>query len=143
MISGAEILGAADRLLCEDGSSLRLLSAREALWAQQAGRMLARETGGAAALCSNACLLALAWEGESGPLYADGAAVLAACSISQIQALARRWAQFDRENNPGLGESEEAIDALKKAWSTRRNNACNGACSRPSGHCPRRSACGT
>lgn len=131
----AAFLHGPDRLELGDGTSLRLLSAMEVLRAQQAGALLQQAAAAPAALCANACILAMAWEGEGGPLHPDGQAVLAHCTISQIQELARRWAQFDRGVNPGLSEREEDIAVLKKVWSTHPGSACNGACSRHFGCC--------
>ena len=93
------------------GWSLRLLPAWEAMEARAEGEELAGE-GREGALCANACLLA--------------------------RALAPRWGEFDRENNPSALDGEEAVDGAKKAWSARLMSAFSGVCSRLLGRCPPR-----
>ena len=67
------------------------------------------------ALCSNACLLARALEKAPGkPLFHSGQEVLAGLTVEEISALARRWSQFDREENPGLSLTEEELEHAKK-----------------------------
>ncbi len=127
-----------ERLPLEDGRSLRLLSAREVLLARREGAELAGDTG-ERALCTNACLLARALERHGGPVYQDGAEVLRALTITQIQTLAGKWAEFDRLENPSAQREESQVEGLKKAWSTRLMSALNGVCSIVLGRCPRNS----
>lgn len=122
-------LAGAERLALEDETCLRLLSALEVLKARAEGKALSAEIQGDDALCANACILARAWENKGQPVCGSGKEVLKRLTVSQIQALARRWAEFDRRENPGLLESEERIDALKKAWSTGPRSALDGVCS--------------
>lgn len=115
---------------------LRVLSAWETVEARrEAGTMerSERET----ALCVNACILARALERCGSPLFPDGEAVLRALSVAQIAGLARQWAEFSRENDPSPRDPE-AVEHLKKAWSTRLMRAFNGVCSGRLGRCPRR-----
>ena len=93
-------------------------------------------------MCANACLLARALERDGAAVFESGAAVLAGLTPRRIGALARQWAEFDREENPGAGDGEERCQALKKAWSTRRRSACAGACSGPLEPCPPKSGFG-
>ena len=126
-----------DRVKAGGGMTLRLLSAREVLEARREARTLAqgeREQ----ALCANACLLARALERENQAVFSDGAAVLEGMTSRQIGALARRWADFDRAENPAPGDGEERCQQLKKAWSTRVMSAFSGACSGCLALCPRR-----
>ena len=90
------------------------------------------------ALCSNACVVARALEKGGRPVYQSGQAVLEDLTVEGITALARRWAAFDREENPSLTEGEERVDALKKVWSTRRRSAFGGVCSGLLGRFPPR-----
>ena len=98
----------------EDGSQLRLLSAMEVLEARREAAELAAEDR-EKALCSNACLLARAVCRRGKPVYASGREVLETLTVSQIQALAARWAEFDRRENPGPATGREAAEQLKKA----------------------------
>ena len=94
--------------------SLRLLSALEVMQARRAASLLAEEER-ERALCSNACLLARALEKAPGkPLFHSGQEVLAGLTVEEISALARRWSQFDREENPGLSLTEEELEHAKK-----------------------------
>ena len=135
------MLAQAERLELEHGQSLRLLSALEVLQARREAAGLAQEDK-EQALCANACLLARALERDGAPVFESGAAVLAGLTPRRIGALARQWAEFDREENPGAGDGEERCQALKKAWSTRRRSACAGACSGPLEPCPPKSGFG-
>ena len=127
-----------ERMRLGDGRELRLLSALEVLQARREAEELARSEG-EKALCANACLLARALERRGKPVFDSGAAVLAGLSAREIGALAGRWAQFDRAENPAPEDGEEGALALKKAWSTRLRSAFAGACSGRSGPSPRRS----
>ena len=89
----------AEKLDLGEGRFLRLLSAREILEARREGRLLAKD-GAEQALCGNAALLARALVDEKGPLYESGGAVLNALTAREIGALAKRWAAFDRAENP-------------------------------------------
>ena len=127
----------AQALMLTGGRQLRLLSAREVLEARREGDLLAQSRG-ETALCRNAALLARALEGAHGPLFADGGVVLDALTPREIGTLSKIWSDFDREENPGPDCGEEAVQQLKKVWSTRRRNGCAGACSAPSACCPPR-----
>ena len=118
------------------GLTLRVLSAWEVLEARREGRAM-EETGREAALCANACLLARALERKGKPVFSDGEAVLRALTVAEIAGLARQWAEFSREANPSPRDPE-AVDSLKKAWSTRLMRAFSGVCSGLLGHCPPR-----
>jgi len=118
-----------------DGSDLRLLTAAEVL---EARREALEMEGEELALCSNACILAKAWERRGRPIYPSGAAVLEALSVSQIMGLSRLWSEFDRAENPGLSAGAERLEALKKAWSTRPWSAFAGVCSAALGRSPRK-----
>ena len=131
------LLSGPDRLELEDGRTLRLLSAMEALQARREAAGLARDER-ERALCSNACVVARALEKGGRPVYQSGQAVLEDLTVEGITALARRWAAFDREENPSLTEGEERVDALKKVWSTRRRSAFGGVCSGLLGRFPPR-----
>lgn len=140
-MEGNSFLYGAERLALEDGTCLRLLSAWEALEAHREAEALAQGEK-ERALCANACLLARALERDGAAVFGSGAAVLAGLTPRRIGALARQWAEFDREENPGAGDGEERCQALKKAWSTRRRSACAGACSGPLEPCPPKSGFG-
>lgn len=96
-----------------EGGELRLLSVREAEWAYGEGEQLSRE-GLDRALCSNACLLALALEREGRPVYADGRAVLRALSAEEIAALSDQWAAFNRAVNPSALDGVDTIEQRKR-----------------------------
>ncbi len=115
-----------DALAVTGGVSLRLLTAAEMLEARREGSTLAGADEGARALWVNAAILARALVRGGAALYPSARAVAEALSVSQIQRLAALWAAFDREENPGLGISQEEVEALKKAWSTRGRSALNG-----------------
>ena len=119
------------------GGQLRLLTAQEALAARREALELAGEER-ELALCSNACLVARGVVRRGKPVYASGAEVLEKLTAGQIEALARRWMEFRREEDLDLGLEEGRLDALKKAWSTCRGSAFGGVCSRRLGRCPRR-----
>ena len=118
------------------GLTLRVLSAWEALEARREGRAM-EETGREAALCANACLLARALEQKGEPVFSDGEAVLRALTVAEIAGLARQWAEFSREAGPSPRDLE-AVDSLKKAWSTRLTRAFSGVCSGLLVRCPPR-----
>ena len=109
------ILARKDRVALDNGMELRLLSALEVLQARREAAELAsgdRER----ALCSNACLLARALERSEDrtPVFADGRAVLAGLTVEEIAALAGRWAQLRRDQDPGLDLDREELETLKK-----------------------------
>ena len=132
------LLAGKRRIKLEGGRTLRLLSALEVLEARREAGELA-EDGRERALCANACLVAKALERRGRPVFESGAAVLAALTAEEIGALARRWGEFRRWENPSPEDGEERVDALKKAWSTRLTSAFSGACSGRLGRClPRR-----
>ena len=78
-------------------------------------------------MCSNACLLARALEEEPGkPLFHSGQEVLAGLTVEEISALARRWSQFNREENPGLSLNEEDLENVKKNCAPPPESVCAG-----------------
>lgn len=118
-----------------NGRTLRLLSAREELEVRREGEELAAEDRDGA-LCANACLLSHALLDEDGkPVFESGKEVLETLTAGQIAEFARRWGEFDRKCDPAPWD-QEAVDAAKKAWSTRLMSAFSGACSRRSGRFP-------
>ena len=125
------------RLELGDGRQLRLLSALEVLEVRREAAGLIREDR-EKALCSNACLLARAVMRGEESVFADGREVLERLRVEEIAELSRRWAEFNRRENPSPEDGEERVDALKKAWSTRLMSALSGVCSRASAHCPHR-----
>lgn len=121
--------------------TLRLLTAMEVLEARREAEKLAagdRER----ALCSNACLLARALERNGKPVYPSGKTVLEQLRVEEIARLAGIWAEFNRNFNPSAEEGQEALEPLKKGWSTRLMSALGGACSAIFGRCPRRNGSG-
>lgn len=131
------LMGKPARKALADGTHLRLLTAAEVLAARREGAALCSDAADEA-LCVNACLLARAWWRGRKPCAASGAAILARLSVSRIQSLAKAWADFDRAEDPGPDATEEEIEALKKAWSTRLHSAFTGVCSALQTHCRRR-----
>ncbi len=131
------LLGLPQVKTLKNGWAVRLLSAREELEAGHEGETLVEERGDRA-LCDNACLLAHALLRNGKSAFASGAEVLEALTAGQIEVLARRWAEFDRECDPGPWD-ERVVAETKKAWSTRLMSAFSGVCSRLLGRClPRR-----
>ena len=116
--------------------TLRVLFAWEVLEARREGRTM-EGTGREAALCANACLLSRALERKNEPVFSDGEAVLRGMTVAEIASLARQWAEFSREADPSPRDPE-AVDSLKKAWSTRLTRAFSGVCSGLLGRCPPR-----
>ena len=101
------ILAQRERVSLGNGMALRLLSALEVLQARREAGELAGEDR-ERALCSNACLLARALESGEKPVFDSGRAVLAGLTVSEIAALAGRWREFDRTENPSAaGTAEE------------------------------------
>ncbi len=119
------------------GGEVRLLTAQEVLEARREALELAAEEG-ELALCSNACLVARGVVRRGRPVYSSGEEVLEKLTAGQIEELARRWTDFSRAEDPGLGLGKERLDRLKKAWSTCRGSAFGGVCSKPLERCPRR-----
>ena len=108
--------------------SLRLLSALEVMQARRAASLLAEEER-ERALCSNACLLARALEKAPGkPLFHSGQEVLAGLTVEEISALARRWSQFNRDENPGLALNGQELENVKKNCVPPPVSACAGGC---------------
>lgn len=97
----------------DNGMELRLLSALEVLEARREAAGLA-EGQGERALCSNACLLARALESGGRPVFDSGRTALAGLTVSEISALAGRWRDFDRRENPGPEGERGAVEAVKK-----------------------------
>lgn len=110
------------------GMSLKLMSAMEELACRREGEELAGEERDKA-LCANACLVARTLWKDGYPLYENGQEVLEKMTAGQIAYWAERWAEFDRECDPGPWD-REAADEAKKGWSTRLMNAFSGVCSR-------------
>ena len=137
MDSLLEFLAGPREMEIEDGETLRLLTAMEVLQARREAEELAqgeRER----ALCSNACLLARALERDGEPVFSSGQAVLEGMRVEEIARLSQVWGEFNRRYNPSPQEGEDAVQELKKGWSTRLTRAFNGACSALLGRCPRR-----
>lgn len=134
--SYVSLVGEKRRRKVQDGRYLRNLTAMEVLEAKREALALASEER-ELALCSNACLIARAWEDEAGfPCASSGEEVLKALSVSEVGRLAGQWAAFESEENPGFSEHEERLEGLKKAWSTRRLSAFVGVCSARLGRSP-------
>lgn len=121
------ILAGRDRLALKEGLELRLLSALEVIQARREAEELAGG-GQELALCSNACLLARALEENQTPVFADGRAVLAGLTVEEIAALSARWNGFSRENDPGLGLSQDELEEVKKNSAVMPVNGCDGEC---------------
>ena len=139
-MSGADWLKVAGRgaeKKLPDGRCFRELTALEVLEARREALALTTEER-ERALCSNACLLARAVTRKGRQVYASGQEVLEKCTVSEIQDLARQWAEFDREEHPGLGADKDRVDAIKKAWSTCRGSAFAGVCSAVLARCRRK-----
>lgn len=113
-MEGVSFLYGPERLELEDGVSLRLLSAWEVLEARREAQALAQGVK-ELALCGNACLLAKALERDGEALFRDGAAALEGLTARQIGELARKWAEFDRMENPAASDGEKRCQVLKKA----------------------------
>ncbi len=126
-----------DRVKAGNGTTLRLLSAREVLEARREGDALALD-GKERALCRNACLVARALERGGKPVFEDGQAALDGLRVEDIARLADAWAAFNREHNPSPLDGEQELDRRKKAWSTRIMSAFSGACSACLALCPPR-----
>ena len=62
-------------------------------------------------------------------LLQNGAEVLEKLRVEEIADLSRRWAAFNRRENPSPEDEKERVDTLKKAWSTRLMSALSGVCS--------------
>ena len=133
------LLGCPSELKLEDGRHLRLLSAMEVLEARREAEWLARD-GRERPLCSNACLLARAMVKDGNPLFRDGAHVLEQLTVEEIGTIARQWAQFNAQVNPGPNTASGRVEELKNVWSTPRKSGCTGACCDPFQPCPRRIA---
>ena len=97
----------------KNGMSLRLLSALEVLEARREGDQLAQSQQ-ERPLCRNACLLARALESQEGAVFASGREVLGALRLEEIAALAGRWSDFNRRENPSLDLEEDGRETLKK-----------------------------
>ena len=131
------LLSGPDALELEDGRRMRLLSAMEVLGARREAQRLAqgeREQ----ALCANACLLARALTRDGKPQFRDGGHVLEELTVEEIGGLAYRWAEFNKQVNPGPRAGEERVNDLKNIWSTRRKSGCTGACCDPFQPCPQK-----
>ena len=109
----SSILARQDRVHLDNGMDLRLLSALEVLQARREAGELACEDR-ERALCSNACLLARALESGEKPVFDSGRAVLAGLTVSEIAALAGRWREFDRKENPSAAGTAEELENVKK-----------------------------
>ena len=123
------ILAGRDRMDLGNGMDLRLLSALEVLQARREAAELAGEDR-ERALCSNACLLARALERseDRSPVFQDGQAVLAGLTVEEIAALAARWSQFSRGEDPGLNLDRVALENVKKNSMMTRESGCGGGC---------------
>ena len=87
------------------------LTAQQALEARREALALAEDEG-ALALCANACLVARGVRKGRRP-FPSGKAVLAAYGPEEIEALARRWAVWNREENLGPDLEPGRLEALK------------------------------
>lgn len=85
------LVAAADHKRLADGTSLRILTAMEVLQARREAWDLCNEEQ-ELALCSNACILARAWERGKKPCYGSGEEILKKLSVSRILELAHTWA---------------------------------------------------
>lgn len=110
---GGSILAEVDRLVLEDGLSLRLLSALEVLEARREAVGLCSEER-ERPLCANACLIARALELEGEAVFPSGEAVLAGLRMEEIAGLARRWGDFNRSVNPSPQMGTDEAELLKK-----------------------------
>ena len=136
---GLSILAEKDRISLENGMDLRLLSALEVLQARREAAQLAGEDR-ERALCSNACLLARALSRDGQPVFKDGSHVLEQLTAEEIGTLAKRWAQFNAQANPGPNSESKQVEELKNVWSTPGKSGCTGACCDPFQPCPRKIA---
>ena len=137
-----DLLAGPERLALNGRESLRLLTAMEVLQARREAEELSAEGPWERALCSNACLVARALERDGAPVYPSGRAVLEGMRLEEIAGLAARWAEFNRAVNPSAREGQEALEPIKKGWSTRLMSALNGVCSVNLRRCPRRTGPG-
>ena len=96
----------------EGGRALRLLTETEEMQARREAMELAVNEMDLP-LCSNACLVARALVCAGERVYADGHTVMDRLSGEEIEALARRWAEFRREHGVGLGLGVERLERLK------------------------------
>ena len=111
-----------------DGTEFRLLTAFEILEVgREAASMVERDRE--KALCSNACLLAKTVMKNGVPVFRNGTEVLEKLRVEEIADLSRRWAEFNRRENPSPEDEQERVDELKKGWSTRLMSALSGVCS--------------
>ena len=134
-----EMMALSGRLPLGDGSVLRLLSGMELLEARREAAQLALMPG-EQALCSNACLLARAMVKDGVPMFRDGSHVMDQLTVEEIDTLARQWAQFNAQVNPGPSVASDRVEELKNVWSTPRKSGCTGACCDPFQPCPRKIA---
>ena len=66
---------------------------------------------------------------DGRPVFENGTEVLEKLRVEEIAGLSRRWAEFNRRENPSPEDERERVDELKKAWSTRLTSALSGVCS--------------
>lgn len=118
------------------GISLRIMPAREELICRREGEELAGEDRDKA-LCANACVLARVLYKDNNRLYQNGEEVLEKMTAGQIDYYTRRWAEFDRECDPGPWDDVE-VERTKKDFGTRLTNVCVGVCLKVLEHCQRR-----
>lgn len=102
--------------------SLRLLSARETLALRREIAQEDIEDGQERALRANAALVRRALMRGEERAFSCAEEVEQAMSIGEINALAERYARLDSAGNFSAEEGRETVEALKKAWSTRRMN---------------------
>ena len=94
-------------------TGLRLLTAWELLTARAEAER-ACDSAESLGLWQNACLLARALESGEKPVFDSGRAVLAGLTVSEIAALAGRWREFDRKENPSAAGTAEELENVKK-----------------------------
>ena len=99
--------------------ALRLLSARETLALRRALAQLDCADGDERALRANAELVRCALVRGGETVYPDAETVERTLSVGEINALVERYARLDGVENPSAEGGREAVEALKKAWSTR------------------------
>lgn len=118
-----DLLAGPERLEVGGGYTLRLLTAMEVLRARREAEELFSREGQERAICSNACLVARVLERDGEAVFPSGRAVLEGMRPEEIGELAGKWAQFNRRVNPSAREGQEALEPIKKAWSTRLMSA--------------------
>lgn len=97
----------------ETGEVFYPLTAQQALEARREALTLAGAPE-ELALCANACLVARGVR-KGARAFSSGQAVLERLTPEEIEALARRWSAWNREENPGLNLGRGAFQELKQS----------------------------